>query len=56
MFRPKQTDCRNEPGYPQHDTVVFCLKYPELTLHKPSKKCKKQEVHLIRYCGEWFGE
>lgn len=51
--RPKQTNCRNEPAYPDHETVVMSMKNPNLTAHLPSKRCDVQCPHPIIYCGEF---
>jgi hypothetical protein len=28
MDRPKQINCQQEPGYPDHETVIFSIRYP----------------------------
>jgi hypothetical protein len=30
--RPKQTNCQNEPSYPDHETVVFSIRFPDYYL------------------------
>lgn len=53
MRRPRQTDCQSEPGYPGADTIVFSLRYPDLTCHLPHPECEIQEPHLIAECGRF---
>lgn len=50
-FEP--TDCRHEPAYPDHETVLFCLRAPDLCLHLPSMRCPIPEPHEIAKCGEF---
>jgi hypothetical protein len=28
--RPKQTNCQNEPPYPDHETELFLFRFPEV--------------------------
>jgi hypothetical protein len=51
--RPRQTNCQQEPSYPEHETVVFSLRFPDLTVHSKSKRCKIGEPHEIAICGEF---
>lgn len=51
--RPRQTDCQHEPPYPDHQTVVFSIRYPDAVIHSPSSYCSIQEPHLIAECGEF---
>ena len=53
LSRPKQTNCQQEPSYPDHETVVFAMIAPDMTCHLPSSRCTIQEPHLIRECGEF---
>ena len=48
-----QRDCRNEPPYPYHRTVVFSLSAPTMTAHIPSNRCAIEHPHEIADCGEW---
>ena len=56
MNRPKQTDCRYEPGYPEHTTVVFVLSAPDMTAHSITDRCRIEQPHLIHDCGEFNEE
>ena len=49
------TNCQQEPGYPRHRTVVFSIRYPDMTGHLPSRRCKIKGPHLIAECGEYAG-
>lgn len=51
--RPAPTNCQQEPPYPEHETVVCSLRYPDLTAHLPSERCATQEPHPIPECGEF---
>jgi hypothetical protein len=53
MERRKQTDCKNEPGYPGIDTVVFSMSAPDLTAHFKTIRCSIECPHFISECGEW---
>lgn len=53
--RMKQTDCRYEPNYPDHETVVFAMSAPDMTAHGVTKRCSTEEPHLIADCGEFNG-
>ena len=55
-MRPEQRDCRQEPSYPDHATVVFALRWPDLTCHDSSARCQTQEPHLVAECGEYAPE
>lgn len=55
MTRPTQRDCRNEPSYPKHRTVVFVLMAPKLTVHGKRKRCVIEQPHETAICGEWRG-
>ena len=50
--RPRQTNCQQEPSYPDHETVVFSIRFPDLTAHSKSSRCPIEEPHLISECGE----
>ena len=50
--RPRQTDCRSEPAYPDHETVVWSLGNPELVVHRPAI-CGIQSPHRIDECAEF---
>lgn len=54
--RPRQTDCRYEPTYPDHECVVFCINAPNLTVHCPSERCPQTYPHRIDDCGEFTKE
>jgi hypothetical protein len=51
--RPRQRDCRYEPPYPQHETVVFAMGDPNRVVHKDSWRCYTAWPHLISECGEF---
>lgn len=51
--RDAPTNCQNEPAYPDHDTVVFCLSAPDMTAHLRSAHCKTEHPHLITECREF---
>lgn len=51
--RPRQTNCKNEPPYPDHETVVFCLSAPDMTAHLPNDLCSREHPHDISGCGVW---
>lgn len=51
--RPKQTDCRYEPAFPAHETVVFAMSAPNLCIHLASRRCSIEEPHLISNCLEF---
>lgn len=53
MARPKQLDCRYEPPYPDHFTVLFVWSAPELVLHMPGQYCMKDYPHPIGECKEF---
>lgn len=52
--RPRQTNCQQEPNFPRHQTVIFSLRYPGLTCHRPTRNCRTQEPHNWLTCGENF--
>ena len=56
MERPRQVNCQNEPPYPEHETVVFALGYPEWTAHQESVRCVKGYPHRADECGEFEEE
>lgn len=41
--RPKQTNCQNEPPYPDHETVVFSIIHPEYYLHESEEICEARK-------------
>lgn len=51
--RPRQTNCQNEPPYPDHETVVFCIRAPDTVIHSSSGRCAVEHPHLIADCGEF---
>lgn len=51
--RPKQRDCQFEPPYPDHDTVLFSIRFPEMVGHLASARCPIEEPHRIEECGEF---
>lgn len=55
MMRPKQTDCQIEPNYPEHATVLWSFRFPELVAHLPTLRCSTQEPHKIEDCKEFEG-
>jgi hypothetical protein len=52
-MRRKPTNCQNEPPYEGEETVVFCIRWPDATLHEATKKCAIEHPHLISECGMW---
>lgn len=52
--RPKQQDCRYEPAYPDHDTVVCAMAAPDITVHRASPRCEIDHPHPISECGEFI--
>jgi hypothetical protein len=53
MPRNDPTNCQNEPGYPDHATVIMSIRYPELVCHSLRLRCVIQEPHRINECGEF---
>lgn len=53
MERPVQYNCCNEPPYPDHETVVFSIRYPDVTSHRATERCKIEWPHLIQECREF---
>lgn len=49
----KQTNCQNEPPFPNYETAVFSLRYPYSVAHAPNQQCRTEEPHLIQDC-RWF--
>ena len=41
-----------EPPYPEHETVVFSIRYPYHTTHRATDLCAIEGPHLIEDCGE----
>lgn len=54
-MRPKQTNCQQEPPYPEHDTIVFSIRNPDLTVHGKSDKCPYEAPHRLEECGHITG-
>ena len=54
--RPRQTNCQVEPPYPMHDTVIFALIAPEMTLHRGDEECQIEGPHKINECGKWAAD
>lgn len=52
-MRPKQTDCQIEPSFPDHATVLFSIRFPDLVGHLPTLRCSIQEPHHIDDCQEF---
>ena len=52
--RAEPTSYQQEPGYPDHSTVMFSIRYPDLTCHLPTARCGTQEPHTIAECGEFL--
>lgn len=48
-------NCQQEPAYPGAETVVFSIRDPDLTYHRPSPLCAINEPHRIGECGEFVG-
>lgn len=51
--RPRQTDCQHEPAYPDHETVLFSLRDPDMVSHLKTARCLIEYPHLILQCGEY---
>jgi hypothetical protein len=51
--RPAQTNCRNEPSYPDHVTCIMVLSAPALTAHRATELCPIECPHSVTLCGEW---
>lgn len=51
--RDAPTNCQQEPNYPNHETVIISMRYPDLTGHRVTARCAIQEPHAITECGEW---
>lgn len=41
--RPKQTNCQHEPPYPDHETVVFSIRFPDDYLHESENGCEARK-------------
>lgn len=41
--RPKQTNCQQEPAYPDHETVVFSIRFPDYYLHESDNGCEARK-------------
>ncbi len=50
--RPHQRDCRYEPPFPNHETVLFTWSAPDLCLHLPTGLCQAEGPHPITDCME----
>lgn len=55
LLRRRPTSGGHEPAYPLHGTVVFSIRYPNMTCHEPTRRCKTEEPHQIANCGEFNG-
>jgi hypothetical protein len=53
VYRPKQTNCQNEPAYSEHATVAFFIRYPDMTCHTVTSHCCIEGPHLIAECKEF---
>lgn len=51
--RRAQTNCQQEPHYPDHETVAMSLRYPMMTCHHPTDRCAIQEPHQTSECGQF---
>ena len=49
--REKPRNCQQEPAYPNHETVVFCLCAPDMTAHNTAAECQIEHPHQISECG-----
>ena len=47
------SSCQHEPPFPGMPTVVFSIRYPDLTAHLASAACPLEVPHAISDCGEW---
>ena len=53
VARPKQADCRTEPNYPSHDTVVISISHPDWVVHSKTIRCGIEYPHTITKCKEF---
>jgi hypothetical protein len=53
MTRPKPINCWVEPPFPGLHTCLCTHSAPNLTLHRPSKRCAEEGPHEIANCGEF---
>jgi hypothetical protein len=52
--RPAQYDCQIEPTYPDHETVVFAIRFPDGVCHLAHPQCSIEAPHLITECGRFL--
>ncbi len=50
LMRGPQWNCQQEPAYYGHETVVFCLRAPDMCAHLKSPVCPIEEPHAIADC------
>lgn len=48
MIREIPHSLDHEPIYPGLDTVVFSIRFPDWTIHKPSWRCDIECPHLAK--------
>ena len=51
--RLKQADCRTEPNYPSHNTVVVLFSSPDCVCHFKTIRCGIEYPHTITKCNEF---
>ena len=51
--RSEPTDLICEPPYPDHKTVLFSVRFPDMTGHLATARCPIEEPHLISECAEF---
>ena len=52
-YPPAPLNCRHEPPYLRHRTVVFSIRNPDMTVHRRTLRCPVEYPHLIAACGEF---
>lgn len=52
--RPAQRDCRYEPPYPDHFTVLISIGNPDWTCHLASPLCSMEHPHPVSMCREFY--
>jgi len=45
------TNLDYEPSYPNHETVLFSIRFPDLICHSKKDDCKIEEPHNYKVCG-----
>ena len=53
MNRPKQTNCQNEPAYPDHETELFLFRYPN---HNFKNEDNMESDYMCEDCESLISE